>query len=265
MESIGIGIVTCNRRDFFDVCWNSIPEEFKEHTIVYNDGEQFDHESDPIWNGGGAGVAVGKNTLMKALLAKRYEYIFIIEDDMRIKRADIFDAYINAYKVSGIQHFMFAYHGPANKGGVSGGPPKPKYVINYPGQDISINQNCVGAFCMYTGQSLIDVGLMDIKFHNAFEHVEHSYQLAKQGFSTPYWNWADLANSCDYIEEQACSEVNSSIRYKDPSAWHDNITRGIQYFKQKHGVEPFGPEGVPDISEKTLVGILKILHTFKDK
>jgi hypothetical protein len=102
--------------------------------------------------------------------------------------------------------------------------------------------------------------LIDEKFKNAFDHVSHSYELALNGFSTPYWWWADLANSCEYIEEQACSEESSSIKTPDKMLqWRTNIEDSMKYFKEKYSVMPFGPDGIVDITESDVLKILKAI------
>ena len=99
-------------------------------------------------------------------------------------------------------------------------------------------------------------GLFDEKFDkNNFEHVEHSYRLAKAGYSTPYWWWSDLANSLDYIEEQACSEENSAIRRGNE--WQKKIFDSANIFKDKHGYLPAWQGCVPDTSIDDVVKFLK--------
>jgi len=153
---------------------------------------------------------------------------------------------------------MFGYHGPANKAGISKGKPTPRLVVDYGDFKLALNQHCVGAFCYYSRKCLEDVGLIDENFKNAFDHVSHSYSLALKGYSTPYWWWADLANSTDYIEEQACSEESSSIKTPEKNKqWIENINNSIKLFRDKFGVAPFGNGGVPDTSEENILKILK--------
>lgn len=256
---IGVAIITCNRQSMFSKCLGSIPTHKIDELVVVNDGEDLTQEiSAHIIKTNGSGVGVAKNAAMKHLLEKNCDYLFIIEDDMLIKREDIFDAYIAASKITGIQHMMFAYHGPANKNGISGGPPCPRVCIEYStGLKIALNQHCVGAMCMYTKQSLESVGLFDTTFHNAFEHVHHSYLLCKQDFCVEYWWWPDLANSLDYIEEQACSEHNSAIRPRKD--WQDNIQKGFKRFIELEGISPVQ---VPDASfDQVKSKLKKLLNT----
>jgi GT2 family glycosyltransferase len=256
---IGVGIITCNRSDFFKQCFNSLPDNVDE-IVVVNDGDPLPFNlsrGTEIQNEVNLGVGKSKNKALQHLLNKQCDYIFLIEDDMRIKSTDIFDAYIKASKETGIQHFLFAYHGPANKNGISGGIPCPRKVIEYSlGLKISLNQHCVGAFCMYTKESLQDVGLFDTEFNNAFEHVHHSYVMCKKGYCTEYWWWPDLADSMNYIEEQACSEQNSSIRPRED--WQDNIKKGFERFI---ALEQTSPVQIPDNTLQSVLNKLKNIKT----
>ena len=251
---IGVGVITCNRPDMFRKLMKSLPQNKIDELVIVNDGDEFElHEFNStkwyLTKNGGVGVA--KNTALQHLMKTNCDYIFLIEDDMLIKSDDIFDAYIQASKSTGIQHFLFGYHGPANKNGVSGGAPVPRAIMEYPdGVKVALNQHCVGAFCMYTAKSLQDVGLFDCSFHNAFEHVHHSYLLCKKNYCVEYWWWPDLANSLDYIQEQACSEHNSSIRPR--TDWQENIQKGFRRFYELEGVSPvqINDASLNDIKQK---------------
>ena len=263
-EKIGIGIVTCNRKSMLEKLLESIKYRNDCELIIINDGDPLEVEEYNFYiinNIENLGVAKSKNLALKYLQSKDCDHIFLIEDDMLIKDDTIFEKYIKASKVSGIQHLMFGYHGPANKNGISKGKPCPRLVVKY-SEDVSIalNQHCVGSFCYYSRKSLEECGLIDEKFKNAFDHVSHSYELSLNGFSTPYWWWADLANSCDYIEEQACSEESSTIKTPEKMLqWRTNIEESMKYFKEKFGVLPFGYDAVPDRSEQEIISFLKFI------
>ena len=258
MSKIGIGIITCNRNEFLRDCVKSIAPEWYDELIIINDGDKpitTFYGCEIVNNDQNIGVCKSKNKALKELLNRDCDYIFLVEDDMRFKR-NAFDEYIKASAITGIQHMSFAYHGPANKGNISKGEPKPRKVIDYGDVKIALNQHSVGAVCFYTRKSLEDVGIFDEDFDkNNFEHVEHSYRLAKSGYSTPYWWWADLANSCDFIEEQACSEESSSIRRGDD--WKQKIIDSAYIFQRKHGYMPAWQNAVPDTSINDIVKFLK--------
>ena len=255
-EKIGVGIITCDRNEMFNVCFESLNDEWYDELVVVDDSKkEGPHERkgvEFIRTEGGEGVGKAKNKAFEHLLDKGCDYIILVEDDMKFK-GNLFEQYINAYKKTGIEHFMFAYHGPANKEMVSGGPPRPRKVVDYYKFKISLNKNCVGAVCFYTRNCLEKVGLFDENYTNAFEHVDHSYELSKQGFTTPYWWWPDIANSLDYVEEQACSEQSSAIRPR--ADWQTNINESWSYFENKHGI---GPTSVKDTSFQNVSEYLKI-------
>ena len=250
---IGVGIITCNRQEFFKKCRESIKEEWYDHIVVVNDGKGplFDANAPILATTGMEGVGRAKNAALKHLLERHCDYIILVEDDMLFK-GNIFEQYIKAHKATGIHHFMFAYHGPANKAGISGGKPVPRKIIDYGKVKIALNQHCVGAVCFYTRECLTEVGIYDETYTNAFEHVDHSYELAKDNYSTPYWWWADIANSLDYVVEQACSEDSSAIRPRDD--WQSNIKEAWGKFTDKHGV---GPTSIPDVPINEVIKTLK--------
>lgn len=257
---IGVGIVTCNRPKFFLKCFNSIPKDVE--LVVVNDGMDF-QDIDKlivkrpftyIHNKINIGVGKSKNVLFRALLEKGCTNIFLIEDDIVIKDPNVFNEYIRARNLTGIQHFNFGYHGPANKNGISGGAPIPRYVIDYGDIKIAINRHSVGAFCYYTKEALEKTGLIDEDYTNAFEHVDHDYRLYKDGFTAPYWHFPDIANSVDYLEEIECSEASSAIRPR--TDWQENIKKGAELFYRKHGYLPAWQGAVPDMDEKKVRRLL---------
>jgi GT2 family glycosyltransferase len=256
---IFVGIVTKDRVDFFQKCYDSVKKSNNvDFIMVVNDGEQdvkVDENDIYLKNKKNLGVGKSKNLLFKKALELKADHIFLVEDDIIMKNPEVFNEYIKARNLTGIQHFCFGYHGPANKSGISGGKPRPRYIIDYGNVKIAINMHSVGAFCYYTREVLEKCGLIDENFHNAFEHVEHSYRIAKDGYTTPYWNWADLANSMDYLDEIECSEKSSSIRPRQD--WKENIIKGATLFQKKHGYSPAWQNAVPDTSEKDVKGIMK--------
>lgn len=263
-DKIGLGLITCDRIDFFKKSAKAAINNSKYienfEFVVINDGlsELTVPKVNVINTTGRIGVGKAKNLAFEYLLSKNCDHIFLIEDDIIIKNPGVFNAYIHASKITGLQHFMFGYHGPANKKGISGGKPEPRFIVNYGnGLSIAINEHSVGAFCYYSKEVLINVGLIDEEFHNAFDHVDHDYRIAKAGYCTPYWNWPDIANSTDYLEEIECSEKSSTIRpNKD---WAENIKKGAELFEKKHGVLPAWQNCVPDTPKQEVIEFLKKL------
>ena len=256
-EKIGLGIITYNREAFFEKCISSIPKDKVDELVIVNDGSPYTdlitHNIHTIQHYTNKGVGVSKNDAMRYLLEKGCTHIFLIEDDIAIKDSNVFEAYINTAKATGLWHLMFGYHGPANKAGKQN---TPRVVIDYgDGIQVALNHHCVGAFCYYHKGVLKNIGLMDEKFLNAFEHVEHTHQIIKAGLLPAFWWFPDIADSCKYLDEQACSEDNSSIRPRPD--WRSNIEKAFDYYIQKHGVSPLH---TPDTSREE---VLKLLKTIK--
>jgi GT2 family glycosyltransferase len=245
---IFLGIVTCNRPHFFKQCYESVKKlKNLDFLAVVNDGQDDINVEKNVFytkNEKNLGVGKSKNILFKKALELGADHVFIMEEDIIVKNEEVLNAYIRAKNITGIQHFCFAYHGPANKNGISGGKPCPRYVVDYGDVKIAINMHSVGAFCYYSKEVLENVGLIDEKFINAFEHVDHSYRIAKAEYTTPYWNWADLANSVDFLDEIECSENSSTIRPRKD--WKENIQKAALYFKEKHGKLPAWNDCVQD-------------------
>jgi glycosyltransferase involved in cell wall biosynthesis len=229
-----------------------LPRKEIDSLITINDGTPY--KSPPkagayIQHEQNKGVGISKNEAMQYLLDEGCEHIFLIEDDIIIKDSTVFKKYIDTAAASGLWHLMYGYHGPANKT-----PDKrvnPRAIIDYKDHKVALNQHCVGAFCYYHKGVLKNIGLMDEVFKNAWEHVEHSYQIVKAGLLPGYWWWPDVANSYDYLDELACSEESSSIRWEDEKTkvpkqdWQENIQKGAEHFISKHGTSPVA---VPDQS-----------------
>ena len=79
--------------------------------------------------------------------------------------------------------------------------------------------------------------------------------LAQADYSTPYWWWADLVNSLDYVHEQKCSEDSSAIRPR--SDWKSNIQDAFRFFINKHGMSPVQ---VPDTAVSDVITTLKRIY-----
>ena len=266
---IGIGIITCNRPHFFIKCFRAIPKNVE--LVVVNDGSDFEDWSKLlkerpfhyIHNEINVGVGRSKNKALRHLIEKGCTDLFLIEDDIIIKKEGVFEEYIRAKDITGIQHFNFGYHGPANKDGVSGGPPKPRYVVDYGEIKIAFNRHSVGAFSYYSKQAIDKVGYIDEDYTNAFEHVDHDYRVFKAGMGAPYWHFPDISNSTEYLDEIECSEKSSAIRPRDD--WRKNIEQGVTLFKQKHGYLPAWQGCVPDMDDKKVKRVLKDIQRFHAK
>jgi GT2 family glycosyltransferase len=261
-DKIGVGIITCDRPQYFKDCYNCLKENYDISFVIVDDGNNSvrdliewgeDNNAHFIKTKGREGVAKAKNKALKYLLDCDCEHIFIIEDDCIITNPDIFKKYIETYKETGLKHFNFGPASPWNReqqdqsmiGDLSRrgeasqkGNPNPKMVINYNnGVSISLYEHIVAMFTYYHASVLNEVGLMDEEFYNAWEHVEHTLRIIKNGNYTPFWWFADITGSENYIKEQEGEKANTSLA-KNEEEFMKRVQDGLKVFYKKHNTVP---------------------------
>ena len=260
-SKIGIGIITCNRVNYFKQLINSIPDV--DGIVVVNDGTTYENGVYPskvkevIQHKKNKGIAKSKNDALKYLLAQDCEHIFLFEDDIAIKDDSIIEKYIRASKLSGILHFNYAYHGNWNK--TEKGEPNPRLIIKYDEiTKIAFHYYVTGALAYFRDMVLKKVGLMDEKYLNVLEHTDHTFRIIQAGFHPPSRWFADVEDSYNSIIELdplLRESVNSknifSIKYRAKIF-------GV-YFMLKNGYRPYR---VPTFNEQQF---LKILDELKAK
>jgi len=270
-EKIGVGIVTCNRKDYFLGCVNSIDTSSTDCVVVVNDGKEYtdiklNDKIVYIQNEKNLGVAKSKNKVMKHLFSEGCDYIFIIEDDMAIKDQTVFQQYIEACKATGIQHFNYGPGSPFNRKQTIQNfdlhnrhlldeetEPNPRLVIDYKTCKIALYTHIAGTFSFFTRKVLDQVGFIDESFVNAWEHVDHTYQIIQAKHHPPFWWFADIYNSHFFIEPQKGSIENSTTA-KNTNEWMTNVQKNAEIYKIKNG---HYPAQTPLTSEEELVNILK--------
>ena len=280
-EKIGVGIITCNRPQYLKGLLDSIPQDSGiDELIVINDGaplsddlpyvgENYDF-SHVAWiqNKINLGVGKSKNKALKYLYEKGCDYLFLIEDDMVILDPTVFKQYINAYKISGIQHFNYGPGSPFNRKQTiqnfdlhnrhlldQSTEPNPKLTVDYKHCKIALYEHTVAMFSFFTRKVIEKVGYIDEQFYNAWEHVDHTYCIIKAGYHPPFWWFADLANSHELLTEAPGAIDNSSIANKTEQ-WQKNVYGGRELYLKKHGHYPNQP---PIYSKEQTIEILKKL------
>jgi glycosyltransferase involved in cell wall biosynthesis len=255
-DKVGVGIVTYNRPKQLKKLLDSIADCNWSKLIIVNDGDDVKVDGWDryiIKNERNVGVGISKNTAIKHLMDSGCDHIFLIEDDIFIKDKNVFDVYIEASKKSGIQHFNYSQHGVMNKSPYDGNP-NPKITIQYDNVAISLYQHCVGAFSYYSKKCLANVGLLDEDFYNACEHVEHTYRIIKSDMHPPFWNFADIANSWEYLGDEEWS-INQSTISSSPKH-NEIVNRADTVFFVKHGLLPLQ---IPQSDYDTVAQSLKRL------
>lgn len=219
-NKIGLGLITCDRKVFFEKSFNSLLNNTKDIKdfvfIVINDGnEDVDTKNQKfIKTEGKIGVGKSKNIALKYLKEQECEHLFLMEDDIEILSPKVFECYINASNSTGIKHFNYGLHGNHNK--TLDGTPTARRIVNYP-DDIKVvlYPNILGAFSYYHVDTIDKVGYMDEQFYNALEHVDHTYQIIKEGFH-PHFRWfADVLEANSYLNDILPDHQESKIRSED--------------------------------------------------
>ena len=275
-KTVGFGMVTYNAEHRIKQSAFTVPDWLDSFVIV-NDGTPYSEGSYPekakvIQHKKNKCVGEAKNTAINYLMERGYEHIFIMEDDILIKDENVFEEYIKHSLISGIKHLNFGLHGPANKVGSKGftslddrkdvdGKPNPRMIVPYGNGDdsnedvrIALYPNCVGAFSYYRREVLEDIGNFDPNFKNAWEHVEHTYQTIKKGYHTPFWYFADIDRSWEYLTDIPNSIEQSTISKTD--TWNNNFKKGAMWYKKKHGVTPTEtPLQPPKVVQRVLQGL----------
>jgi hypothetical protein len=252
-NDIGVGIVTCNRPEFFANLANSIDVAEIGELVVYNSGTEDNPELEQYKilskknKKTNHTVGTAKNDILRHFRLKDVKHIFIIEDDMLIADNSVFEKYIKTAYMSGIYHFNFHKHGPINKN--QDGSSKITNSVDYDAMGeklgVSFHPHIVGAFSYYYGPIIEHVGYLDDNFVNAMEHVDHSYRIHSKGFTTGFGWWADITDSDQYIHEQDPTLEHSTIR-KDREVFMKNFADAMLLFEKKHGFKPTNPKIMPD-------------------
>lgn len=276
-EKIGVGVITCGRPDNFKKLFQSLQPCMPQidHLCVVEDSikdnpdfsNYIDSETKGGWKNDGTlkkvitdvnmGVARSKNHALASLQTEECGHIFLIEDDIFIRDLSVFEKYIEASKISGIQHFNFSQHGRMNKTFDGWATPNPNMTVGYYGEvNIPLYPHCVGAFSYYSKKALDAVGLMDENFFNACEHVDHTLAIIKAGMHPPFWNFADIENSWEYLGDEEWSLKQSTITSK--SNHREIVQNADKVFLAKHGCLPLQ---IP-YAHKNMVG--KTLREIKE-
>lgn len=244
-NKIGLCVIGYSRPNYLEQCLEHLDEndwggaelkvvalDFKdEETNIKNIEVANRYLPDQILvNDKNIGVGKNKNRGMQYLLDNGCTDIFIMEDDILMLNPNTCRHYIKEARDTGVEHLNFALHGPLNKGH--------KKMFG----KSTVYPHSVGAFSYYTSRVLNKVGLIDENFLNAWEHVHHTWRIANNNYTTPFWYFADHPQSTRMLQEIPGSIDNSSIRPR--SDWKKNIEEGKKYWYNKHGIflPPF-PEG----------------------
>ena len=263
-NKIGIGIVTCDREDFYIKASESLSKALQIYTdfetITVNDGTnklkyQPVNLIDTI---GRQGVGKAKNVALKFLMERNCEHIFLMEDDIEISNPFVFQEYIKTSKITGIKHLNYGLHGNHNRDRY--GNPIVRKTVNYPDNTkIDLYPNLLGAFSYFHISVLDDVGLIDEDYYNAMEHVDHTYKTIKAGYHPPFRWFADVHGSDKMLKDIVPDHQQSKIR--NEADFQKTFKKGIDLFIQKQGfsvINGYGPNEKQYTEEECLKSLKEI-------
>jgi len=277
MAKIGVGVITYNRNDFLKGLLATIPYDVINVFCVVNDGKPENQiplvKGDWLQNEKNMGVAKSKNKALKHLYDSGCDYIFLFEDDMVVLDKNVFKKYIEACEASGIQHFNYGPGSPFNRKQTikdfdlhnrhlldQHSEPNPKLIVDYGNNvKVALYEHTVAMFSFFTRKVLEKVGYIDEDFPNCWEHVSHTYNIFKAGYHPHFWWFADIADSDKYLTEAPGAIENSAIA-KDKTKWNENVMKGREIYKKKHGHYPNQP---PFASKQEVIENLKRIKNDK--
>jgi hypothetical protein len=238
-NSFAIGVLTANRPILSEQCLQSLQWIKSEKTFVFNNP---DHN-----------IAYGKNQIIQDFLGNtKSNYLFILEEDVKVVNPRIFYDYIEFSKQSGLQHLLWGLAGPNN---LKDNPitkiknlPDIRFGVKYPDFACVFFKHCVGVFNLYTREVFNTVGLMDEHFENALEHVEFSQRIVNAGFLPSYGLWPDVTTSFDSLVDLDPNFEFSTM--KEKNRVNQNVIDATELFTKKCG---FSPYVFQDIKEAEVV------------
>jgi len=272
-DKIVVGIVTCNRPEYYKLCVDSIDRSAVRAIFTVNAGEKYESYPDDVQvhhcNHNPTVVGIAKNILLRNMRNAHpaAEFFFVIEDDVKIINNKVFDQYITTGLDSGLIHgqLSFALHGGIGGGNVvpETGLPKKKCSVKYTNTVVDFYEHSFAAFTFFHQSTFANYGpnLFDEQYLNAAEHLDLHQKLYKRGLGTPFFWFPDIANSHEYIEDQDNDHKKSAIR-NSPDFW-SNFNYSWALFKKIHGVLP---NKLPQVTAVNLMACLEQLeHVFAQK
>ena len=147
-------------------------------------------------------VVHNKNIILHNFLKTSYDYLFLIEDDVKVLDVDVFEKYIETSEKYNIPHMNFG--NPSDK-------------MSYTVDDLQINEKLQGVFGFYTKQCIKTVGLMNpLLCHNCWEHVEYTARIHQvYNYSPVFFHFPDIIDSCEYLKLQKLKSTINSNEYVD--------------------------------------------------
>lgn len=229
-----IGLLTHNNVTRFRECISYIPYNKRVPFVVINDGNPYDiseyrDDMTVIQHPINRKISRSKNDAIQYLLSFNTEWIFLMENDMRLIDPKVFERYIEVANDSGLLHLNYDLHGNDNwnEGRIN---PKPRLV--YGDRGLALYSYAGGCFQLFHRSLFEKVGYFDEYYQNCWEHLDLTFRITLAGYHTPYWLSADVIDSHKLIE-QIDYNIESTV---STESINDYYRKGLDYWKEKFGM-----------------------------
>lgn len=252
-DKIGVGIITYNSESYFKTLFESLPLDRIDCLVVANGGDDYKDKYDADWIQHNTNYypAVCRNDCINFLLNRGCEHIFLIEDDMIITNPEIFDKYINTSKQSGLNYLCFV-----STSDFAGEPfnRTPELVVEYKDDtSVSFYRNMCNEFTYHHKTCFDKVGLYDTSFRDPFD-VDMAYRESQQDYAAPFWWFADVTGSDDYIKNNPDAVSRLQAQGRPDGSREQRIREQWDIFIKKHGL--FVSE-IPRATKQQVISKLK--------
>ena len=229
-----IGLLTHNNVPRFRECISYIPYNKRVPFVVVNDGNPYDiseyrDDMTVIQHPVNRKISRSKNDAIQYLLSFNTEWIFLMENDMRLIDPKVFERYIEVANDSGLLHLNYDLHGNDNwnEGRIN---PKPRLV--YGDRGIALYSYAGGCFQLFHRSLFEKIGYFDDYYQNCWEHLDLTFRITLSGYHTPYWLSADVIDSHNLIK-QIDYNIESTV---STESINDYYRKGLDYWKDKFGM-----------------------------
>lgn len=244
-EDTAVGIITCNRPEFVEQLLQSIDPSVGSIFLI-NSGNDIELSLDSKTKLSEyikteispTPVGRAKNQILRKMRHLGFKYLFLIEDDVKIKDNKVFEKYITTAAATGLWAGQLSY---GTHGGKSGGNIDPEgnprvETVDYDSCSINLYPQSFQAFTLYHSNVFKIIGYFDDFYENAGEHLDHYYLSFLHGLGNYFWYFPDIENSWEYLEDIDKDHSESVIR-KSPK-WRENMQKAWAWFNKKYGKSP---------------------------
>ncbi|TNJ36593.1 glycosyltransferase family 2 protein [Prosthecochloris vibrioformis] len=261
MSKIGIGVISVNRPEFFSQCMASLPKSDVVIEVINGERNYSVCRDKVFYQKKTQNVAANKNVALKFLLEEaNCDHIFLCEDDIRFEDQNLCQKYIETAENTGILHFNYGAHGFNNRD-YDTQKPIVKKVVNYSiNMKVDLYHHILGSWSYYHKSCLEQVGYMEESYNNAMEHVDHTFRIYKQAKKhPPFWWFADIHRSYDYIKDIKANFEGSIIRKSED--WQKNLQEACLLFQKRNG---YTPMKVPELGFRYVEKELQEIYRTKE-